>query len=498
MPNVQYQRLELADMLAIYEFIRDIMAGQHCMQEAGTKYLPKINPTDASAENTARNAAYLERAIFYNFTTRTVRGLVGAIFLREPVIELPELLQPLLLDADGNGLTLTQLCKLACGHVLPYGRGGLLTDYPDRGGQTTTLAEIKSGQVHPTITFYSPWDIINWRSSDDESAPSNLNLVVLRESYDNDVDGFETRSYSQYREIRIVDGKVRVTIWRPESIDPNGRATKQYGIYQEYFILGGNGEPLTEIPFMFLGSENNDPKIDYPPIYDLAVVNLGHWRNSADYEESCFMVGQPTPVAIGLTEDWVDNYLNRRLDLGSRAVIPLPVGADAKLLEASPNTLAFEAMKHKEEQARKLGAKLIEERKVEKTATEAEIDSGSENSVLMDVVVNVQKGFVTCLQWAANFVGANSDEIIFKLNDNFDLTGLTAEEVRWLIELVQSETPLLVMEEARVVLRRSGLATLPFDEFITQVQADKPIKDALVPEHLKPKAPAETKPTNER
>lgn len=494
MPNVEYQRQELATMIEIYDFIRDILGGQSAMQKAGVKWLPKINPTDTSVENVARNKAYLERAIFYNFTMKTVRGLVGAIFLREPVIELPDLLNPLIKDADGNGLTLMQLAKLACGHVLPYGRGGLLTDYPDRDGQATTLAEIKSGKVHPTITFYAPWDIINWRTSSDEADESNLNLVVLREMYDEDEDGFETKTYTQYREIRIVGGNVRVQIWRPEKPQARSRVEKKHTVYQSYFILDASGQPLKEIPFIFLGSENNDALIDYPPIYDLAVVNLGHWRNSADFEESCFMVGQPTPVAIGLSEDWVENYLNKRLDLGSRAVIPLPVGADAKLLEAQPNVLVGEAMKHKETQAKKLGAKLIEERKVEKTATEAEIDSGSENSVLMDVVVNVTKGFMTCLQWAAEFVGASPDEIVFELNDNFDLTGLQAEEQRWLIELVAAS--LLTLEESRIVLRRSGLATLTFEEFQKQVLEDKLLKDQIVPEHLKPKEPApQTNPT---
>jgi hypothetical protein len=57
----------------------------------------------------------------------------------------------------------------------------------------------------------------------------------------------------------------------------------------------GDGEAWNYIPFTFVGSVNNDETPDLPPLYDLAVLNVAHYRNSADYEESCYMVGQPTP-----------------------------------------------------------------------------------------------------------------------------------------------------------------------------------------------------------
>ena len=59
-------------------------------------------------------------------------------------------------------------------------------------------------------------------------------------------------------------------------------------------------------------------------MYDLAVLNIAHYRNSADYEESCFVTGQPTVWASGLTEAWVEDVLKGELRLGSFGGIPLP------------------------------------------------------------------------------------------------------------------------------------------------------------------------------
>lgn len=491
--GVSFIRKDLAKWLDVYYVIRDVLDGEYAMKAAGHKYLPVLNPTKVQAKDpvaVARNEEYITRAVFYNFTFRTQQSLVGAIFLRPPMVEVPDLLDNVIRNADGEGLSLEQLAKKACSDVLAYGRGGLLTDYPPTT-KATTKADAKSGKVRPFIKFYEPWNIINWRTEMGVNSENVLTLVVLREHYDEDIDGFEVRTRTQYRELRLEKNQVIVKVWRPKKeseysdcipSDIRDEKAQEYKVYSTHTINGGDGKPLDRIPFDFIGAKNNDTFIDHPPMYDMATLNCGHWRNSADHEESVFMLGQPTPVVIGLTDDWAANHLKGELALGSRGIIPLPEKADAKLLQAEPNTLAFEAMKHKENQAKKMGAKLIEERNVEKTATESEIDSASDNSVLRDVTQNVGRAFVIALQRSANFLNLSisDDEIKYELNDNFDLTGLAAEEQRWLIELVAAN--LLSIEEARTVLRRSGMATLDIEEFIAKIKEDQKLKDELVPQ----------------
>jgi hypothetical protein len=145
---------------------------------------------------------------------------------------------------------------------------------------------------------------------------------------------------------------------------------------------------------MFIGSENNDANPDNPNMYDLASLNIAHYRNSADYEEACYIVGQPTPVLTGLTEQWYKDILGGCVNFGSRGGIPLPVGASADLLQASENTMIKEAMEIKERQMVALGAKLVEQKQVQRTAFETKVEATSEGSILSSSAKNVSNAFV--------------------------------------------------------------------------------------------------------
>lgn len=464
---VSEPREELSYFLPKYELIRDVLAGEYAVKRKTTKYLPMPNPSDKSEDNLDRYQTYLQRAMFYNVTNRTVQGLVGHIFLRSPVMDLPENLQALMTNADGKGLTLSQLAKTCCYHTLAYGRCGLLSDYPQTNA-TVSVAEIRSGAIQPTIRFFAPWDIVNWETKIIDGK-EKLTMIILREYFEQRLaDTFKVEIYEQYRVIDLDQGVCRIRLYNV--------ADKENVAFEEFFVRDVDGNPLTEIPFEFIGSENNDAKVDSPPIYDIAVLNIAHYRNSADYEESIFMLGQPTPVFIGLTESWVTEILGGTIYLGARGSVPLPPNADAKLLQVAPNTLAYEALSHKEKQMVALGAKLVEQRKVQQTATEAEIQNASESSVLTNIADNVELAIIASLQNCQSFVG-NTGETKFALNKNFDLTALTAEEIRWLLECYNGSA--IAFTELRQNLRRSGIATLNDEEARSAITSDLEMKNAV-------------------
>ena len=64
MPNVAFVRPELTKLLPLYYKIRDVLAGEMTVKDAGQKYLPMPNAADQSKENRARYQAYKERAVF--------------------------------------------------------------------------------------------------------------------------------------------------------------------------------------------------------------------------------------------------------------------------------------------------------------------------------------------------------------------------------------------------------------------------------------------------
>lgn len=460
-PNVAFIRPELARLLPQYQLIRDCISGETVIKEGRTKYLPMPNAHDKSPENMARYTAYLARAVFYNVTRRTLMGLIGTVFSEDPSVKLPSALQPVIDNATGTGTNLNQLAEISLGHTIAYSRSGLFVDFPDTSDQGgASIDQVETGEVRPTMYAYSPMEIINWRVIE-QGATEVLSLVVLLEGFPISDDGFEVKNAPQFRVLKLDKaGNYVQEIWRePTASRWDGYTIPKKGDFRLSKTItptGPDGKPLRTIPFWFIGSQNNDTNPDNPNMYDMASINVAHYRNSADYEESCFVVGQPTPVATGLTEEWVKNVLNGTLAFGSRAGVPLPSGADAKLLQADPNTMLKEAMDSKERYMTALGAKLVEQREVQRTATESKQDKAGENSILTSCANNTSIAYTAALKYAAWLMSATG-EVEYKLNTDFDIADLTPEEIKAVIEAWIKGT--ITFTEMRSMLRRYGWAT---------------------------------------
>lgn len=471
-PNVQFRRPELSVVTPQYRAITDCIAGEPAIKKQREVYLPKPNPTDKSAENTARYEAYLLRAVFYNVAQTTLAGLIGQIFTRDPVIVVPDLLQPVIDDVDGSGVTAIQLAKKEVQRTVSKGRSGLLTDFPTTSGNTSRQ-DLQTGKVRPTITGYAPEAIINWRTKSIDGLKI-LVLVVIEELFDHSDDIFQTTQKKQWRVLMLIEGLYEMRLYKETALD-------QPEIFKP---TDADGKRLTDLPFTFVGSVNNDSEIDLPPLYSICSLNIAHYRNSADYEESSYQVGQPTPWFAGLTEDWVKEVMKGKVYLGSRAAVLLPVNASAGLLQANPNQMPFNGMEHKETQMIALGAKLITPKNVEKTATEASNDNTAETSVLASSANNVSEGMKFALEKAALFVGAPTDKIEFKLNTDFASSNMTAQQrVQLVAEWVAGA---ISFPELRENLRKSGVTSQTDEEALTLIDAEmKKRKEQLELEQTK-------------
>jgi hypothetical protein len=476
MPNVVFVHPDVRKLLPSYELIRDCLDGETQVKFRRTKYLPMPNPDDMSAENVARYNAYITRAVFYNVAQLTQAGLVGQVFMRDPAAKVPTTLDVVVKDATGTGVPLDQEAQRATGYVVGFGRAGLYVDFPAAnlvaGPQNAvanegvvenvvTLADIETGEVRPTLRVIPPWDIINYRVKR-RGAKIVISLVVFREDAIIDDDGFETRKLDQWRVLRLdSDGYYVIEVYRTRAGNKPD---------EQYFPTDAAGNRLTDIGFSFIGAFNNEPKPGHMPMYDLCSINMAHYRNSADYEEAVYQLGQPTAWFGGLTEQWVKEVLGGVIRLGARTAIPLPAQATAGLLQVAPNTMAKEAMDQKEAQMIALGAKLVEASQTQRTATEADYDNISETSILSSTASNVGAAFTWGLQFASQFVGAKDETIEYDLNTEFDLVNLTPDERRQLISEWQAGA--ISFEEMRDNLRRGGIATLDDGAAKTKIAAE--------------------------
>lgn len=448
-----------------FDQIATCIAGERAIKEAKTKYLPKPNADDDSPENESRYSSYLKRAVFHNVTARTVSNMVGQCFAIAPVATLPVQMEPWEADIDAGGMSAVQQSKKALGYVLAFSRAGLWVDYPRTNG-VVSIAQAEEGGIRPKAILVDPRKIINWRVIQ-KGAKSQLSLVVIEEEFVSKDDGFEATFEKQYRVLRLTEFGYSQEIHRANE--------GNWLVVSRVIPRDGQGVPLKEIPFKFIGVEANDSIVEKPLMLDISNLNVAHYRNSADYEESVYMVGQPTPWISGLDDAWIEKHLSGGVFIGSRAILPLPKEGSAGMLQAEPNILPKEAMEQKEGLMQALGAKLVEKREVAQTATEKGINEASETSILAAACNNVSEAYGWAFRVFAQYgnieVAKPEEEILYELNTDFAISRMTPEEQKAVMELFNGK--LITFEEARDKLKSGGVAYLDDDDAKDEMEAQQ-------------------------
>jgi hypothetical protein len=452
------QHPEYISNLQRWELVRDCVEGEDAIKlrrdrsgsqalgvglltADGTRYLPAPNPRDSSHENLERYFAYRLRASFVNFTGFTKEGLLGMVFRTPAVIELPTGLEFLNDNADGGGTGIVQLLKDGIADTMETGRYGLLTDYPEAPAGLTQ-AQVEERGLRATISTYPAESITNWRF-ETVGTITMLTLVVLKELVDIPKDDFEVEQVTYHRALVLLDG-----VYVQQLYDENDKP-----IHDLIVPTKSDGSTWSIIPFQFIGSQNNDPTPDKSVLLDLANVNVSHYRNSADYEESSFMVGQPTPVITGLSQSWVDDVLKGGVMLGSRTAIMIPGDGSASLLQADPNSMPELGMQRKEQQMIMIGARIIQDSSGVETAEAAKIRFGGQNSKLAMLAGNWDEALTTAIKWAGEFQGT-SDEVSVETNKQYFDATLTPQEAIAGVQLLDRRV--IAPSDLRGKLRKTG------------------------------------------
>lgn len=423
--NIIQLNPQYTNALPQWQLVEDAVRGQEAIKKAKTKYLPKPNANIDTPENELRYNQYVLRSVYYNTVYRTLSAMVGAAFRKAPIIETPESIEYLEKNVDGGGLTLDQQAQWTLSEVLKKGRCGLLVDYPQVLG-STSRADVERG-IRATIKAYTAEQVIDWNEERTDTGVK-LNYVKLCEiDYKVDIQTGYREEDKRYIVLRLIDG-----VYSVEHYTDSGVST---GFFEPKDAAGNT---FNFIPFIFTGSENNSPDIDQALLYDLAVLNIAHYRNSADNEEACFIAGQPTlAVTSSLSaQDWKEQNPNG-VQIGSRAGHFLGESGSMTLVQASPNNLPRELMKDKEAQMVSLGAQLVMDSSQE-TAFSTGVKLSTNTSALSLSVKNVSDAYVKCLSWANQFMSNAEYEIVYSINTDFFPANVEASAITAWISGIQS------------------------------------------------------------
>jgi len=435
--DVTYINNEYTYNLSIWQAIRDCISGEKAIKEKdyawanshtnqtnaltgesniNTRpiYLPMPNPGDQSNENKIRYAQYIQRASFYGATSRTLNGMMGMVFKSSPEVEFPTDLKYLEDNVDGSGVGIIGQSHEVVRDVISVGRIGLYVDYPQTDGETTR-AEVENSGIRATINTYDAESILDWDCMKIGASMVLSYVKLLEIKYERDEDySMEEVKYYRCLFLENIDGNY---VYVVRVYDDGGE------LLQEFAPRDGAGDLFNHIPFYFAGSLNNRPNVDDAPLQEIADLNIKHYRNSADFEESAFIVGQPTLFVGGFNESWMETFYKNGI----------------------PNSMPQEGMKHKESQMISLGARLITDGGQAETAEAARIKHEADVSSLSIAVSNVNKAYSMAIKDVASFTYTSEQSAMsayedskFEIKTAFFDTSLTPEQAAALVTVWQS------------------------------------------------------------
>lgn len=394
----------------LWEQIDDIVNGENLK-----KYLVRLNPLDESQENEKRNEQYYTRAIFYAIAGWTVSGMVGTMFTKWPKFMVPDSLLYMRENVNGGGESIYQQSQSVAAEIVKNSRAGLAVTFPPTDG-AISQAQKESGEFIPTIHEYKPSQIINWTQST-KGSKTFLSLVCTSEVEFKEVD-FEHIATPIIRERRLDEaGYYFERIW--EEVVVKG-GVKEWVPRPEVYPKDGKGNLLTEILFVFVGAVSNTPAVDKPLMKEIAHINIGLYRNSADFEDNVWYLGQAQAWMSGIDQNHVDLMKKNNMYIGSRTLLGVPAGGQFGIEAAPENPLVLAAMKEKIAMMIGLGARFLSPGSAVKTATQVEGDLAMQHSVLSLAAANISEAYTKCLKWCMLLLGEDApDDLQYTINQDF-------------------------------------------------------------------------------
>jgi len=405
---------------------RDVVDGEDAVKAKNIRYLPMLG-----GQNSGEYTAYKTRALFFGATSRTVQGLLGAVFRKDYTLEYPESKKDVLKDITEESSNVGVLLRNTVREVLEVGRLGLLVDVTDDG---------ESSRAY--IAQYTAENIINW-STQRINGESTLVMVALQELYDDpNVDGhdaFSPKEKTQIRLLQLVPAKTGTAYQYKQDVFRKSDDNDKWMRVEDMTVFPTRaGVPLDFIPFKFINADNDETEINKPPLLDMVDVNLSHYRTSADLEHGAHFTALPTAVLSGF-----DPKKTYKIGSGTAWVTSNPQ-ARAQFLEYTGQGLGAlrELKKDKEGMMAVLGARFLEESKRAVEAAETHrLRSSADSGTLEAITGTIDEAVTTILQWHAEWMAMSPQavkSIQLVLNKDFVSTRLGAADIIALMKARQA------------------------------------------------------------
>jgi hypothetical protein len=388
---------------------RDLVAGTDAVQAAGQTYLPKWRGEDG--EDYAVRQTLTE---VFGAYPRTVTASVGMVFATPPAVgvdesgeqtQLPAPLAEFLDDVDGRGSVMPVFARQLFDDAIIDGLAGILTDYQtvaDPGA--VSIAETKRQGLRPSWIPVRASQVINWRVEAVGGKPT-LTLLVLAEEATVPKGSFGLGTVCRYRVFRReMSGAITWQLYTKTGTgDQATFALEAFGT-----ITGPQRIPFSPC----VTGRESAAFVAAPPLDDLAVLSVGHYRVAADRRYLMHICHAPVFTVSGEPQayDGANNPIRRQWKLGPNSVLEF-ASPDAKAawVQADPNALTS-SKEEKEEIKREMAALgmafLSQDRgSARETAEGRRLDGAAEHATLATAARALQDCLENALADACAFLG---------------------------------------------------------------------------------------------
>jgi hypothetical protein len=397
--------------VADVELVRDLWGGTRRMRDAGPKYLPQ-----SPGEKGQHYAARLAKAVLFNAFRRTVSGLTGFVFSKDPKLgeDVPAPIKAHWENIDNAGTHGDVFLREQLQDALQTGHNAILVEFPATGGTQTPLEEVVTGEIRPYWVPIKKENILSWRTTN-ENGRTILTQLVVRECKHISAGMFGDKERTQYRvfyrEGRVVGFKLLEITEDKQKV---------------LVVAEGEYPTQTEIPIAEVTTAGKRSMFESdPPLVDLAFLNVAHYQERSDYAYSKHMTCVPILYAFGFqaVTDAQGNPIELVVGPNAAAISENP---EAKIGYATHDGGALgEVRQSLEELKSEMGtmglAMLAPQKRSAETAEAKRLDKQTESSDLAVTARGLQDAVERALQFHAQYLRLDSGGSI-EINRNFEAT----------------------------------------------------------------------------
>jgi len=399
--------------------IEHLLGGTYKIRKGHRKFLPQEpRELDESYDNR------LQRSVLAPYYVRLERMLAGML-TRKPVRldDVSDQIREQLFDVDLQGNDLQTWLYNTSRICIRYGHVGVLVDAPKSGDNG-----------RPYWITYSPRDILGWRT---EMADGQQKLTQLR----------------LFEKVLVPDGLYgEKQVEQVRVLTPGAFEIFQKDQKGDFRVVDEGTTSLSEIPFSVAYSNRVGVLESFPPLADIAELNLQHYQVQSDLGNQLHLSAVPLLCLFGFPA------AAEEISAGPGEAFALPTDARGEYLEPAGNS--YDAQFRRLDQivsqindlglAAVMGAKLSAE-----TAESKRIDRSQGDSTMMVVAQQMQDMIDNCLRFHADYL-QESQAGSSLVNRDFMGARLEPQEIQALLQLytagtVTQETLLLQLEAGEVL-----------------------------------------------